>query len=362
MKKTNLFWIDLNIQNLKNNIQIYREQLPPQSKIAAVVKSNAYGHGIVHVAEKLEQDDAINIFCVVNSEEGILLRNNNISKPILIIGVINSDIEKIVEHNLEPTIYDLNIAEELNATAEKLNKVCAVHIKIDTGLSRMGIFPKQLPAYLEAISKLKHLRIKSVYSHLAVPENLQASLAQELDLFSIQHEFPTHLSASKSPTNFLNQNYCLTRLGIGMYGYVNETQVELRKKLKPVLSLKSHIILIKDIPAQTPIGYDHTFITQRKTRIAVLPIGHGDGINLGLSNKGHVIICNKLALMVGRISMNYIVVDVTDIPECTTQDIAIFIGSSTDQTLSLYNWAKLTNLSPTHVVTNLKPHIPRFCV
>ena len=362
MNKKNLYWIELNTQNLKHNIQTYRNRLSLQSKIAAVIKSNAYGHGIIQIAKELEQDSNIHTLCVVNSEEGLLLRKEKISKPIMIIGVINSEIEKIVACDLEPTIYDLSIAQELNDAAKQQQKTCTIHIKVDTGLSRMGILPEQLPEYLEAISKLKNIRIGSIYSHLAAPANIDASLKQEQKLLSLEHNFPTHISASKSPTKSLNQNHALTRLGIGMYGYTNDDQVELRKLLKPVLSLKSRIVFIKTVPAQSSIGYDHTFITKRETRIALLPIGHGDGINLGISNKGRVIICNTIAPMVGKINMNYIIVDVTDIPECTTEDIAIIIGRSKDQEVSLYDWAKHTNLSPTHVVTNLKPHIPRICV
>lgn len=362
MKKNNLYWIELSSKNLQQNIQTYENYLPDQSKIAAVIKSNAYGHGITLIANKLEQNKIVHTFCTVNSEEGVLLRKEGICKPILIIGVINSAIEDIVKYNLEPTIYDLSHAKQLNSAAHKQNKICTVHIKIDTGLSRMGIFPEQLPSYLEAIFNLKNIRIGSIYSHLAAPDNIKISKAQETKLLSLSHTFPTHICASKSPTSSLSQDHALTRLGIGMYGYVTGDRAELVEKLKPVLSLKSCIAYIKDLPQGTPVGYDQTFITKRPTRIALLPIGHGDGINLGLSNRGHVIICDKIAPMVGKINMNYIIVDITDIPECTTKDHAILIGSSQNQTISLYDWAKHTNLSPTHVVTNLKPHIPRIFV
>ena len=361
MTTNNLYWIELNAHHLNHNIHLYKNNLPQHNHIAAVIKSNAYGHGIVPIAELLEQHNSVKMFCVANTEEALLLRQKKIKKPILVIGIVNSNLEEIVTHNIEITIYDLAIAERLNFYAQQQQKTVTVHIKIDTGLSRMGIFPEQLSDYIRAISTWNNLSIGSVYSHLAKAHDVHAAADQEKKFCSVAHPFPTHLAASKANPTELHQKYTLTRTGIGLYGYGNTTH-PFAHNLKPVLSLFSRIVMIKEIPANTHVGYDHTYTTTRTTKIAVLSIGHGDGINLHLSNKGQVIICDKLALMIGRISMNYIVVDVTEIPECTTNDHAILLGRSKNQSISLYDWEKLTNLSATHLAVNLKPHIPRIIV
>lgn len=356
-----MYWIELNKKNLHHNIQIYHNITSTDNKIAAVIKSNAYGHGIIEIGQELEKNSFVETLCVVNTQEGIKLREHGITKHIFIIGIINSDLADVVKHNLQPTIYNLNIAKQLDQIAQQQNKIITVHIKVDTGLSRMGVLPEELPHYIDTLSTYKNLRIGSIFSHLAKAYDPQASRTQEEKLFIHKHNIPTHIGASKAQPASLNPNHILTRVGIGIYGYVPK-QPKLAKMLQPVLSLKSKVVLIKTIPAETPVGYNETFITKRKTTIAILPIGHGDGINLGLSNKAHVIICNKLAPVIGTISMNYITVDVTDIPECTLHDLAILIGSSKDQTISLYDWAELTGLTPTHLATNLKPHIPRILV
>lgn len=361
IKKTDLCWIELNTNNLNSNIKTYQNQLPFRNKIVAMVKSNAYGHGSKQIAQKLDRNPLIESFAVVNSFEAIKLRNNQIKKRIIVVGVINSQLADIINYNIEVTIYNLEIAKKLNKIAKKNNKLCSIHIKVDTGLSRMGISPKELSHYLLEIKKLKNLRICSVFTHLAKSYDIESSNQQENILCSLSHNLPTHVGSSKTNFSALKSNHIFTRVGIGIYGYVLH-QPELSKQLKPVLSLKSRISMIKILPPKTPVGYDHTFITTKQTKIAVLPIGYAEGINPLLSNKGSVIVCDTFAPIIGKISMNYTVIDITHIPKCTENDIVTFIGKSKSKSISLYNWMEHTNLSPTHLSTNLKINIPRICV
>ncbi len=361
MKTKNLYWIELSAKKLYHNIQLYRNNLPSHNQIAAVIKSNAYGHGILPVAHLLEQNSLVHMFCTANTQEALLLRQGGITKPIMVIGLVNSPTQEIVAHNIQVTIYDLALVQELDFHAGLQKKTALVHIKIDTGLSRMGIFPEQLADFIKVISEFKNVSIASVYSHLAKAHDQDSAQAQEQKFCSITHAFPVHLGASKANPRELDQKYTLTRVGIGIYGY-NHQQHVFGKHLLPVMSLKSGIAMIKTIPAGTNVGYDHTYTALRETRIAVLSMGHGDGINLHLSNQGQVIICDKLAPMIGRISMNYTVVDVTDIPEATVYDSAIWLGQSKNHSISLYDWEKITGLSATHLAVNLKPHIPRIIV
>lgn len=361
IKQTDLCWIEINTKNLDHNIDIYKKQLSPNNQIIAMIKSNAYGHGARQISSHLEGNPLVHGFCLVNTKEGILLRKNGIKKPIIVVGVINSEPEEIIEQNIEVTIYNFDIAQKLNKVASLKNKTARVHIKVDTGLSRMGILPHELNQFVAKIKQLKNLRIVSIFTHLAKSYDVEASNKQEAILYSLEHNFPTHIGSSKANFSSFKQEHIFTRIGIGMYGYVLH-QPKTQSQLKPVFSLKSRISIIKTVPEGTSIGYDQTFITKRTTTFAVLPIGYAEGISPLLSNKGTVIVCDKIAPMIGRINMNYIVIDVTDIPECTINNVVIFIGSSKNQSLSLCDWTEHTGTSPTHLTTNFKKDIPRISV
>jgi alanine racemase len=361
LQKINLCWIEINTKNLDHNIAMYQKELPLHNQIIAMVKSNAYGHGSFEITKHLENNTLVYAFAVVNSQEASALRESGITKPIIVVGIINSQVNELVDLEIELTIYSKDIAEQLNQIAAKKNKILRVHVKVDTGLTRMGIFPEDLESFLTMLKKLQNLKVISIFTHLAKAYDLEASNQQEDKLYFFDHNLPTHIGSSKAHFAKFKHSHIYSRIGMGIFGYVLH-QPDLQKKLKPVFALKSRIVLIKTVAAQTTIGYDHTFITTRVTTVAVLPIGYAEGINPALSNQGAVIICDKLAPIVGKISMNYTVVDITDIPECTLNDIAIFIGKSETKSLSLYDWTDQTGISPTHLTTNFKSTVTRICV
>ena len=221
----------------------------------------------------------------------------------------------------------------------------------------MGILPKDLDDFIQTIDTLKNLKTGSIFSHFAKAYDQESSLQQKRIFESLEHTYPTHLLSSKSHFSHIEKDHSLMRVGIGLYGYVFY-QPDRNNQLQPVLSLKSRIEMIKTIPANTPIGYDHTYVTKRETTIAVLPIGYAEGLPYELSNEGSVIINDHKVPILGKLSMNYTVVDITDIPNCTKNDHAIFIGQSKSHSITFNDWAKLTRKPPTYLLTKSQATYP----
>ena len=326
-----LTWVEVSKSAISHNIQSYKNIVGPDVKLAIVVKSNAYGHGIAHVASIAQEHDAVDYICVVALSEALHLREQNITKPLLVLSYIDALHESIITHDIDVVVYDLETAQIINDAAQRIGKPAQVHVKIDTGLSRMGMGKNSALNFIRRIKDLPYCNIRGIFTHLANSEHKdQQYVLHQLSHFDqilselAEHniEIPyKHSSCSAAVLSTHKTHYNFARLGIGTYGLWpssdNKTLAHIHYphfNLKPAMQWKTTVIHVKTVPPESNIGYDRTFQTNRETTIAVLPVGYYEGYDRKLSNRGVVIINDRPARIVGRISMNLTTIDVTDIP------------------------------------------------
>lgn len=339
-------YIDLDA--LHHNLNAMKKHMSPDAKILGVIKTDAYGHGAIPIAWEMESLSFVHGFAVATIEEAMQLRNSNIKKPILILGyTFPYSYQTMVAHDICPTVFRLDMLQQLNETAKSLQKKVHVHIKVDTGMSRIGIRPDQtgIEFVKEALS-LDHICVEGIFTHFAKADELDKTFAdhqyQQFTAFvkecqeTLQYQFPyVHCSNSAAIIDMPYANMDLVRAGIAIYGMWPSGEVDKSTvALKPVMSLKSHIIFVKEVEKGTPVSYNGTFITEKKTTIATIPVGYGDGYPRKLSNIGAVLINGKKAPILGRICMDQFMVDVTGIP-CKEGDAVTLIGYDGDESLSM---------------------------
>lgn len=340
-----LSYIEVSRENLIHNILEFRKVIPKTSQIAAVIKANAYGHGQNEVAKAV--NELVDYFQVDDFEELKLLKTSDVqnSKPVLVLGYVQrSDIEKALDLGAILTIYDIEQVRFIDQTAEKLNITANIHICIDSCLGRDGILLADLDTFVHKLKLLKNVKIEGVYSHFANIEDttdLSHAKLQEGEYMKAVKVFEEHGFSD------LKKHICATsgilvgngfkpfptdivRIGIGLYGLWPSQELKAScsqtVKLKPALRWISKIAQIKTLPANYTVGYGLTFITTKETKIAIIPQGYSDGYDRGLSNIGEVLIKDKRCRVIGRISMNMMTVDISDVENVQIEDEVIILG------------------------------------
>lgn len=365
-------WVEVSAQALLHNIAQYKKIIPRHALLAPVIKGNAYGHGLLEIAQILETADFVDYVCVVSLSEALFLRTNSITKPILILSILDTPLEDAIKYNIDNVLYDTTTALELNTLAQKQNKAARVHIKIDTGLSRLGIHYTQAQKFIKHCLSLPHIQVVGFFSHYIDAEDQEPKYCalQKERFDALVKLFPQipykHFSCSAALSSF-DSSYTFARFGIGLYGLwpSQENRVKTLSRspqfsLQPVLTWKTKIIAIKKIPAESTIGYNATFTTQKETITAVLPIGYWDGYDRKLSNCGRVKIHNQYAPVLGRIAMNMIVVDISDIPQAQIGDTVILLGA--DPEITAETLAKQCGTINYEITTRINPLLKRIVV
>lgn len=354
-------WIEINRSHLEHNLAQYQIWLGNKTGIAPVIKANAYGHGLCEIASICDNSEFVQRLCVVNTQEALQLRKYGIKKSILVIGYTNSDLQEVVLNNIDISVYDMHTINQLQNTAARLQKTINVHLKVDTGLSRLGIFPKEVQTYITYIHNLSNLHLQGIWSHLSSGNDTEIVHEQEKIFAAVkQNNLQTHISNSHGSMQIQN-NYSFARIGSGIYGYLLTGNKQQQSVLKPVLSLKSTIIYIKTLPVGTHVGYQQGFTTTTPTTIAILGIGYYDGINSKLIHGGKVIIHGQYAPILS-INMNMTTVDISHIPQCKIQDTVILLGEEDNKKISGYSWQKVLNLNLRESLTKLESSIPRIII
>ena len=334
--------IIINASAFYHNVSQYKSVIG-RRKLALVVKANAYGHGIYLIAQLADNNPDIAMLCVATAAEALLLRNRGIKKPLLILSILNEDPVFLLHKNIACTVYDLQTALYLNTIGQKNNSSFVVHLKVDTGLSRFGIDYKKAVAVIQQIRKLPYIRLDGIYSHCAEAHKKDqsytlkqvdrfAALIKEVQQLSIAVKY-VHF-ANSAATTVLDLPFCnLFRVGVGAYGLwpSNENKKCTQERyphffLTPIATWKTSILSIKHIKKGSFIGYDRTFRALCDMRIATLPVGYYDGYDFQLSNKASVLVQNQYAPVVGRISMNVCIIDVTNIPRVAVGNDVIIMG------------------------------------
>src|SRR5579859_2267061 len=374
LQPNSVTWVEVNKSAVEHNIQTYKNIVGPLVNLAVVVKSNAYGHGILNIATIAEQHHSVAYLCVVNLSEALYLRSAGITKPILVLSYIDAPIESALLNNIDLVVFDFSTAQSINLHATTLGLTAHVHVKIDTGLSRLGYRDIKALEMVLRITALKNMSIKGIFTHLANSEHKdQHFVHQQLQNFdAVLHNLDEqnihipfkHTSCSAALLSTQQTHYNFARLGIGTYGLWpssdNKTLAQLslpHVKLKPALTWKTKIIHIKTVPVESTIGYDRTYQTNRDTKIAVLPIGYYEGYDRKFSNRGVVLINNRCARVIGRISMNLTTVDITDIPGAEVGMPVTLLGDNGP--VSAEALAEALGTINYEVVTRINPCIPR---
>ena len=327
---------EINLGAIKSNLTKIRKHIQPQSKLCVVVKANAYGHGAVEVA-KVANEIGADFLAVATVEEGLELRRAGFNLPILILGLIPETAIKIsVENNLTLTVCDFDFAKKISDIAAKIDIVAKVHLKVETGMGRIGIFPDDAVEVAEKISKLPNVELEGIFSHFADADSIDKTFTmKQLEIFKNVCEKISsrgieikirHIAESAAILEIPDAHLDMVRSGIITYGFYPSQDVKKNIQLQSAMTLKAKIAYIKKIPAGTSIGYGRDFVAQKDSVIATLPLGYADGYIRAYKNFS-VEVRGKLAPIVGRICMDQCMIDVTDIPEVKVGDEVILFGS-----------------------------------
>lgn len=360
----------IDLDAIKSNFDSLKSRVPSSVKTMAVVKANAYGHGAIRVAKALEKK--ADYFAVAVIEEAIELRDGGIKNPILILSYTSPyQFEALINNELIPSVYRYEDAEMLSQEACRLGKTAVIHIAVDTGMSRIGFKDSEKSAdTVKKISELPNIRIEGIFSHFACAdaEDKACALGQKKrfdNFISMLEErgltIPVkHICNSASIIDF-DFSYDMVRMGISLYGLYPSDEVKKDSvSLTPAMEVVSHIIHIKEIEAGTGVGYGHIYIAPEKRKIATVCIGYADGFNRAFSNKGYVLINGKKAPITGKVCMDQIMVDITDIKDAKIGDHVIIMGSSNGETITAEQLGQMCESFNYEVVCTFMPRVMRL--
>ncbi len=348
--------VEINLDNLAQNYQSIRKFVGKNLGIMAVVKADAYGHGAICCARRLESE-GIEWLGVALPEEGLELRENGITAPILCLGSFwNGQENLLLENNLTPVVYQIEKAASFNRAALEKNIIADVHVKIDTGMGRIGVRFDEVEHFTEKLKELKNLRVDGIMTHFAAADNLSETEFTTLQvdrynnavaIFAAKNFHPTYFDLANSPGAIAHPKSRgnLIRIGGILYGLGGDVLPAgiTKPQLKPVMALRTKIAHLKSVPKGETLGYSRTFTTERNSMIATIPIGYQDGFPRTLSNKGRVIIKGRFVPVVGRVSMDWTILDVTEIPDVQVEDEVILIGETENLKVTAEEIAQLTD-------------------
>ncbi|MCM1191386.1 MAG: alanine racemase [Butyrivibrio sp.] len=367
-------YIEVDLDAVAGNVRAMQERLTCGTRIMGVIKTDGYGHGSVPIAKKLEKQEYMWGFAVATAEEAHVLRLAGIQKPILILGyTFPYCYEQLAEEEIRPAVFRRDSLEQLQAAAKRTGRPIKVHIKVDTGMSRIGIAPDEEGLkLLEEIGKRKEIRVEGIFTHFArADEADKTSAERQLEVFRrfadraeerLGCAIPLkHCSNSASILEMRRADMDLVRAGISLYGLNPSAEVRGEKLgLKPALSLYSRIVYLKTIHRGQSVSYGGTFTAERDMRIATVPLGYGDGYPRSLSGKGYVLICGKKAPILGRICMDQFMVDVSEIPEAEEGGRVVLLGADGEARISAEELGELSGRFNYELVCSFGERIPRI--
>ena len=362
-------YASVNLDNIYANMKALKDNTAPGTQMVAVVKTDGYGHGAVPVSKTI--DELVAAYAVATIDEGLNLRRHNITKPIYILGFIYEHrIKDAIINDIRMSVFDMEMAKAISKIAVELDKKAYVHIKIDTGMSRIGFMTTE--SSIEEIcdiSKLPNVEIEGIFTHFASSDSRDKdkALKQLEDFNEFNNKLAErsvditikHCSNSAGIIDMPVANMNEVRAGIALYGMYPSEEVEKNAvELKPALELKSHVIFVKTVPAGVGVSYGSTFVTDKETKIATIPLGYGDGYPRNLSSKGYVLIKGKRCPILGRVCMDQFMVDVTGM-DVSKGDVVTLIGKDGDEIITVEEMAALASTFNYEFVCNLGKRIPR---
>ncbi|HDP81073.1 MAG TPA: alanine racemase [Spirochaetes bacterium] len=366
---------EVSISRLVHNYRIVRSLIGGGVKVMAMVKANAYGHGIVKISGELLKAGA-DCLGVAYLEEAVFLRNNGITAPILVMGAINTEqIPRFMEHDVEITSSSIDKSRAISVAAKSLGKNAVVHLKIDTGMERIGVHWYNAEKFIGETLAMENITVKGIFSHLAKAENDREFTEAQIARFDAivnrmagDHTLPeqVHLANSAGIINHTNSHYTMVRPGIMLYGYnpigylPNESFAG--AKLMPVMTLKTKVSYFKVCPAAMGISYGHTYVTPGQTRVVTLPVGYGDGYSRLLSNKGEVVIRGKRHPVAGTVCMDQTMVDIGPEGVAYNGDDVLLFGEMDGHVIPLEELCAKTGTVTYEALCAVSSRVPRVYV
>lgn len=369
-------WAEIDLDAVAGNVERMKRRIAPGTRILAVVKADGYGHGSVPIARRLEEMDCIYGFAAATPEEAHILRVSGIRKPVVILGyAFPYSYRMLAEEEIRPAVFRTDSIEPLERAAEQAGKPVKVHIKVETGMNRIGISPdREGLAFVRRLQSSRWIEPEGIYTHFArADEADKTNAGKQLEIFreflhmikkELSLEIPVkHCSNSAAILEMPEANMDMVRAGIALYGiYPSPETAGDRTVLQPAFSLYSHIIHIKTIRPGESVSYGGTFTAEREMRVATIPAGYGDGYPRGLSNKGYILIHGKRAAILGRICMDQFMADVTDIPEARIGDRTVLLGQDGGESIDAEKMAELSGRFHYELVCDFGKRVPRVYI
>ena len=369
-------YIQIDLDAILHNLENMKAHIDKKAGILAVIKTDGYGHGAVPIAKEIEKLDFLFGFAVATAEEAFELRDHGIKKPILVLGYsFPYAYERFIKEDIRPTVFREDMLMPLCEAAKKLGKKAMVHVKVDTGMGRIGIMPNEKGlSFMERLLACEDIIAEGIFTHFACADMADKSFTQmQMEKFSgfisdikerFDYEFTyCHCSNSAAIMELSTANMDLVRAGIIMYGLMPSDEVDMKNvALQPALSLYSQVVYVKECEEGTTVSYGSTFVTKGRMRIATVPLGYGDGYPRSLSGKGYVLIRGQKAPILGRVCMDQFMVDVTHIEGACEGDKVTLIGSDGDETITADYLGEESGRFNYELVCELNPRLPRIYV
>ncbi len=347
-----------------------KQKVEPGVKILSVIKANAYGHGASEIARVLAEAGS-DFFGVATLEEGLQLRESGVSTPVLILaGAYPEQFDEFVHNDLTPAVCEAWMLRRLEMLARKRAVTLNIHLKVDTGMGRIGFSAAELNLWLPELAGLEALKLQGLFSHFSHAERVEGGYTRnQLERFhgvlkrldDAGYRIPLiHLANSAAVISLPPSHFGMVRPGLMLYGIHPCAEMAPQVSLRPVLSWKTRVLQLKWLPGGSPISYGQTFVTQRESLIATLPVGYADGYPRLLSNRGAVLVRGKRAPVVGRICMDLTMVDVTQIPGVEQGDEVVLIGDQEGETISADEMAGWAETISYEILTSISARVPRI--
>lgn len=365
----------IDLDAIAYNMEQMKRNLDSKTKIMAVIKADGYGHGALQIAQMLNDVDYIWGFAVATLDEAVVLRTEGIRKPILVLGCVFPDqYMEMLKNDIRMNVYTVEMAEEISQMAAREGMTAYMHIKLDTGMARLGFDISETSVdSIVRISQMQNVCMEGIFTHFAKADETDKAFTQkqikdfgwlvkQLKEKKVLFQYE-HCANSAAIIDVKEANFDLVRAGISTYGlYPSEEVMKENVRLKPALVLKSHVAFVKEIEAGTPISYGGTFIAKEKMKIATIPVGYADGYPRNLSNIGYVLIRGKKAPIVGRVCMDQFMVDVTHIDGVSFGDVVTLIGTDGNETITVEDLSALSGRFNYEFICDLGKRIPRVYV
>jgi alanine racemase len=344
-KLLGLTWIEVNLDAIAQNVKNIKKLIGEKKELMAVVKVNAYGHDILEVSPVVLENGATRL-AVARLEEAIFLRKSGITVPILVLGLtLKEQAEFLVSYDITPAVCEFEMIEKLSESAVQMNKMTKIHLKVDTGMGRIGIFPYNVLRFIKRIKALKKVEIEGIFTHFSVADEKDKFYTEEqfrkfIEILTILEKegikIPIkHVGNSATILDLPHMWLDMVRPGIAIYGLYPSKEVKKSINLIPAQQFKTKIVFIKELPLGESISYGRTYITKRRMRVASLPVGYADGYNRLLSNQGEVLVRGQRVPIIGRVCMDQCMIDVTNLTQVEIGDEVVLWGRQGEEMITV---------------------------